>query len=229
MGDVSCSQRRKQFLELLSSLKAEDIFIPISMTSLLNIEDSYQNILKLIRENNFSYYPVYEDGIDNILGILNSKSILLQGSKTLKLKSLIETPLFISENMRLDELFLEFLKKKKEFAIVVDEYGSIRGIITNNDILKALYGPDETQISQNFIIKNNNKFFVDTRMPIEEFNKFFHWELQCDDCDTIGGYIIEQFTYVPQNGETKIIEDRCITITKSEGAKLQEITIENLE
>jgi len=229
MDDISCSQRRSEFLKLLSTLKAENILIPISMVSLINIEDSYASILQTIRDTAYTYYPVYADGIDNILGILNSKTILLNKAKSVDLKSFIETPLFISENMRLDELFLEFMKKQMKFSIVVDEYGSIRGIITYNDILESLYGDNDTQIQQNFIIKNDNKFVIDTKMPIEEFNKFFSLNLECDDCDTIGGYIIEEFTYVPQNEETLVIEDMIIKITKSEGAKLQEIILEYLK
>jgi CBS domain containing-hemolysin-like protein len=228
--DSDSSRNKELILSFLTGLEAEDVLTPISMAQLIHIDDSYEHIIEIIKENPHSYYPVYDDGIDNIVGVLNIRNIITHQEDPFNFTHLLDQPFFISENKNLAELLEEFKQKKSCFALVVDEHGSVRGVITKADILEALWdngeSPDEEINS--YVQEIDDSFIIDTRMPIEDFNKLFQIELECEDCDSVGGFIIEQFSYVPQIGEELQAMGLNIIVTKTEGAKLEEVKINRI-
>lgn len=217
---------KKILVQMLSALEAEDVLTPISMTQLINIESTYEEIIEMIRQDPHECYPVYQDGIDNILGILYIRDLLIHQNIPFDLHQILQHPLFISENKNIVDLFEELTQKKQHIAMVVDEHGSVRGVVTPNDILQELVEVNESEETiQSFIVEKNSQYYVDARLPIEEFNKKFNIECICENCDSVGGFLIEQFGYVPQVEENFTIENIKITVTKMEGAKLQELMI----
>lgn len=232
MDDSSCSQNnvKEAFFVALSQLRAEDIFIPISTVKMFELEDSYDFILDTIKNNGFSRYPVYQDGIDNIVGILHVKDLLGIDRNNFNIKNILRTPFFISENKQLDKLFMEMIQKRMLLSIVVDEYGSVRGIITMEDILETCFGhildefdPEEKDFTTK--MANNRGFLVDARMPLSEFNKSFNASLQSEDSDTIAGFIIDQLGHVPEQNEVLEYDDLQIKVNKVNGSKLIELMI----
>lgn len=224
------SRIKNLLLPILTELEAEDIFTPISMARLINIEDNYDHIIQIIKEEPHSCYPVYDDGIDNIVGILFISDLVINKQDHFNLQQLLHCPLFISENKNLADLLDEFKQKKTYFAVVVDEHGSVRGIVTKTDILEAFWSSNNVlEYDASIYIKEfDGAYLIDARLPLEDFNKNFHVEFNCEDCDSIGGFVIEQFAYVPQLGEDLVLDTMSITVTKTEGAKLQELMIKML-
>lgn len=232
MDDSNCSQNnvKEAFFVALSQLRAEDIFIPISTVKMFELEDSYDFILDTIKNNGFSRYPVYQDGIDNIVGILHVKDLLGIDRNNFNIKNILRTPFFISENKQLDKLFMEMIQKRMLLSIVVDEYGSVRGIITMEDILETCFGhildefdPEEKDFTTK--MANNRGFLVDARMPLIEFNKSFNASLQSEDSDTIAGFIIDRLGHVPEQNEVLEYDDLQIKVNKVNGSKLIELMI----
>ncbi len=208
--------------DYLSQLKSEDIFTPISMIKLIDVEDTTEEILEMIAQYPHSHYPVYKDGVDNILGILNVADIA--GAADFKLNEIVRQPMFISENKNALELLSDFKQKNQSFAIVVDEHGAVRGVVTKSNILDALWEDGEPEINE-LVIKQGSEYLVDPVLSLDDFNKKFDTDLVCEDCDSIGGYVIEKFTYVPSLGEFIQEGNMTITVSKTEGAKLLELTV----
>ncbi len=224
MESDSSRCNKENFITLLEGFEAEDVLTPISMTQLINIEDSYEEIIEIISNSSHYCYPVYKDGIDNILGILYIRDLLINKSEPFDLYSLLHYPIFISENKSLLEILKEF--KQTSFAIVVDEHGAVRGTVTSTDILNSFCDSNASEASLQDLVKiQGNDYLINARFPLDEFNKKFDQELKGEDCDSLGGFVIEQFSYVPQLGEVLTINNMVITISQTEGAKLQELTV----
>ncbi|MGL4388464.1 MAG: transporter associated domain-containing protein [Brevinema sp.] len=225
MDDPSCIQRRKEFLTILSSFQAEDVLNPISAITVFDIDTSYQEILETTKKSKYLFYPVYEERIDNIIGILDLRDLIGLAEKDFNLSSLLHTPFFISENMRIDELFVQ-LDKNMDFVLIVDEHGSVRGFITHADIRNILlFDQNKQSINSEIISFDSKDFFISAKMTLDEFNQNFNQNLVSEEYDTIGGFVIEKFSYVPQNEEVLNLNELTITVKKSEGAKLLELAI----
>lgn len=226
MESDSSRCNREEFIALLEGFEAEDVLTPISMTQLINIEDSYEEIIEIISNSSHHCYPVYKDGIDNILGILYIRDLLINKSEPFDLHSLLHYPIFISENKSLLEILKEFKQKETSFAIVVDEHGAVRGTVISSDVLNNFCDTSTSEASLQDLVKmQENDYLINARFPLDEFNKKFDQELNGEDCDSFGGFVIEQFTYVPQLGEVLTIDNMVITVSQTEGAKLQELTV----
>ncbi|MGL4560694.1 MAG: transporter associated domain-containing protein [Brevinema sp.] len=225
MDDVSCIHRKEEFLKLLSTLDAEDILNPISTITVFDIDTPYEKIISRVKNSSHMFYPVYEHRIDNIIGLLSIKDLIGLTEHEFKLANILHAPFFISENTKLDELIIQ-LNQKMDFAIVVDEHGSVRGFITHADIRNALYFDEQNhQFTSEIINLDSKEFYLNAQMSLDEFNQKFHQNLLSEDCDTIGGFVIEKFTYVPQNEEVLTLDKLSITVKKSEGAKLLELAL----
>lgn len=225
MDESSCIHRKERLLALLSTMEAEDALMPLSLTTMFDIHTSYDEIMKTIIKDQNIFYPIYQERIDNIVGVLHVRDLLCVSAKDFHLSKFLHQPFFISENTKLDDLFIQ-LDQKMDFAIVVDEHGSVRGSITHKDIREALCIDDQSNQTKTNIIKDlDSSFLINAQMSLDEFNQTFNLDLVSEECDTIGGFVIEEFTYVPQNNEILVLDSLEITIKKSEGAKLKELSV----
>ncbi|MGL5254888.1 MAG: CBS domain-containing protein [Brevinema sp.] len=230
MEDGYSEQERIHFLGVLAHFKAEDVLTPISQTELFELDATWETVLATVKETGFSRFPVYDEGIDDIVGILHIRSLLFASQENFSLREYLNKPLVISENKKLDELFKEFNQHKTHFAIVVDEHGSVRGIITMEDILESVLGGIEGEFDpseENYTAQRHGQgvYSVDPRMELEDFNTQFRTAFNSDDCDTIGGYIMQQLGRVPSEGETWEEESYKIQVTKAQGPKLIELSV----
>ena len=230
MEDGYSEQERIHFLGVLAHFKAEDVLTPISQTELLDLETPFDAVLSTVKETGFSRFPVYDEGIDDIIGVLHIRSLLFASRDNFHLRDYLNKPFVISENKKLDELFKEFNQHKTHFAIVVDEHGSVRGIITMEDILESVLGGIEGEFDpseENYTAQRHARgvYSVDPRMDLDDFNNQFHTTFTSDDCDTIGGYLMEMLDRVPSEGEYWEEESYRIQVTKAQGPKLIELSV----
>lgn len=171
-------------------------------------KSSIQEAISKFVETNLSRLPVYDDNIDNIIGVLFAKDFIDENKLKGDLKALLHKPLMVSENKELDKLLEEFKASQNHFAVVLDPYGGTSGIITIEDILEEIVGEilDEyDDINGEYEIKNmkDGELILDAKAAIHDINKTLDDTLlpEADDFDTIGGYIYTQISRIPVSGE----------------------------
>ncbi len=193
-----------------SSLSVDEVMTPRVDMITVSVNDSYENIIKTITESGHSRVPVYNENIDEIVGIVFAKDLLkfiknpVEISK-FELRSLLKKPLFIPETKLLSELLKEFQLKKIHIAIVVDEYGGTAGLISLEDIIEEVVGDiwDEFDKEENhFIHITENNFVVLGKTKLNEINEQLdvNFLSEDDDYDTIGGYILNKSGSIPKDG-----------------------------
>lgn len=172
-------------------------------------------IEELTEERGYSRIPVYDETIDEIKGVVYLRDILLSNkNRNTKIKSLIKDAYFVPETKRINELFKEFQKNKKQIAIVVDEYGGTAGVVTMEDILEEIVGEiyDEYDTpTEKYEKIDENTFLVDGSISIYELEKILDIEIPDGDYDTLSGYILEELGRIPKAKEKPVIEtDKAI-------------------
>ncbi len=216
----------------LSKITASDIMIPRGNIVLLNSKNTFQEIIETIITDGHSRFPVYSSRIDNIIGILYVKD-LLQFFKITEVNfditKILRKPLFVSENKKASELLSLFREERVHLAIIVDEYGAMVGIISLEDILEEIVGDisDEydKEKKQNYRVSGNNEYIIYPQMSLDEFNELFKTRINSKIYETIGGFILEKFGYVPNAGESIVFGGYYFEIQKVEGSRIKEILL----
>ncbi len=197
----------------------------------ISSESSPQEIIKAVIENGHSKYPVFEKNVDNIVGVLYTRDLVHQrlNPKLIIMKDLIRKPVFVPETFPLSKLLRDFQRKKKEFAIVLDEYGGTAGIIALEDILEELVGEirDEDDVSADPLVKHSETIaFADGAVWPGAINEMMDSHLPEDDADTIAGLIMEHLERLPEKDEEIIIEDMKISILELTHNRLSRLKLE---
>ena len=196
-----------------NNMSAEDCMIHRKDITAIDIESTDEEILSTIRESGLSRFPVYEDSIDNVLGILTTRDYLMDrcegGNKPLR--ALIRPAHFVPESVRTDVLFQEMQTRKQHMAIVVDEYGGTSGLITLEDLLEEIVGniydefdpkeePDITPLG-------DDRWRVSGAAELETVAEALGIDLPVDEeYDTLGGLIFSRLTEIPADGEHPVVE-----------------------
>ena len=193
-----------------------EIMIPRNKIFALDINLTISDVIeKLSEDMRYSRMPVYDESIDNIKGIIYIKDLLLSNkNKNSKIKSLVKEAYFISDTKKVNELFQELRKSKKQIAIVIDEYGGTAGMVTMEDILEEIVGEiyDEYDKETDKIKKiDNNTFLFDASIALYDVEKFLDIEIEEEEVDTLGGYLIKMLDRIPKDGEKPIVETEKVT------------------
>lgn len=206
---------------------ARDIMIPLSQMEILNTDNSLEQCLQTIIETGHSRFPVMGEAGEDICGILLAKDIIAQANynnQGFDLKSLLRPAHIIPESKRLMVLLREFRGQRYHMAMVIDEYGSISGLITIEDILEEIVGDieDETDEKEDEPIKalGNGEYSLKTQLAIEDFNERFNSDFSDKDYDTLGGMLINSFGYIPKVGESIEEKQFKFTITESDDRRI---------
>lgn len=167
-------------------------------------------ILEIAEDYKYSRIPVYKENIDQIIGILYIKDMLLeQKNKNTKIKNIVKDVYFVPETKKVDELFSEMRKNKKQIAIVIDEYGGTAGLVTMEDILEEIVGDifDEFDEFENEYEKiDENTYILDGGIPIYECKKILNIDIPEGDYETLSGYLIDALGRIPEEKEKPVIE-----------------------
>lgn len=192
----------------LANQNARDIMIPRVDIRAVDSRTDLRTLVRFVVDAGHSRLPVYEETIDNVIGILYAKDllpILVEKPKKFQIKKYLHEPYFVPETMPLEELLREFRMRKLHLAIVVDEYGGISGIVTLEDVLEEIVGEihDEydTEALPEIIRMGKNTWEVDSRMPLVDFNEKLGLNLPTDDFDTVGGMVFDLFGKIPERDE----------------------------
>ncbi|WP_425334660.1 HlyC/CorC family transporter [Paucibacter sediminis] len=192
----------------MAELSAGDAMVAAPRMDLLNIDASYEDLLATVIETGHSRFPVYEDGRDNIIGILLAKDLLkLQRAPELNLRTLLRPAVFVPETKGLNELLRDFRSNRNHLAIVIDEFGNTAGLITIEDVLEEIVGEIEDEFddkdgeSSIYTLADGSQR-VAGDAEIAAVNQAFGVELPAQEFDTIGGLVAHQHGRVPRRGET---------------------------
>jgi len=221
----------------LSETTADEIMTPRTDIVAVEVNSDLQNILETIKKAGHTRVPVYEDSIDNIVGLIYAKDLLTEIGKNpadFKLYDKMRQAYFVPETKLLRVLLHEFQNQKQHIAIVLDEYGGTAGIVTLEDILEELVGEitDEYEKTPPEPIKkiDQNTIEVDARTYVDDLNDQFELNLPEDeDYDTIGGFVFSRLGYIPKTGESLDYENLKFTITSAEARRIKHIRIRKTE
>ena len=199
----------------------------------LKSDESIDKAMDIIGERQFSKIPIYKDTIDNIKGILYAKDIIpyLMGSRpNVNLQSLARQPFFVPETKPIDDLMKEFKLRKTSIAIVVDEWGGTEGLVTLEDVVEEVMGEIRDPYDQeesNVLKQSDGSFIVDGSITIYDLEEETDIEFPEDrDYDTLGGFILDILTDIPQTGEQVEFNDMVFTVQTVENNRIGKIKIQ---
>jgi len=218
----------------LSDTSADEIMTPRTDIVAVEVKSDLQTVLETINTAGHTRVPVYEENIDNIIGLIYAKDLLTEIGKPaadFKLRNKIRDAYFVPETKPLRVLLHEFQNQKLHIAIVLDEYGGTAGIVTLEDILEELVGEitDEYEKTPPEPIKriDQNTIEADARTYVDDLNDEFELNLPEDeDYDTVGGFVFSHLGYIPKTGETFDYENLKFAITSAETRRIKRIRIQ---
>ena len=197
----------------VSDMQVRDIMIPRAQMTVIKIDAELNEALPQIIHAAHSRFPVIDDNLDNVAGILLAKDLLpliLEREHRFDLRDLLRPAVLVPESKRLNVLLREFRQNRNHMAIVIDEYGGVAGLVTIEDVLEEIVGEieDETDVDEGRDIRriSPTDFFVKAQTPIDDFNEHFGVQFSDEEFDTIGGLVVNAFGHVPTRNETTYLD-----------------------
>ena len=215
-----------------SSMQVRDVMIPRPQMIVVRYNEKPKEFLSRIIDSSHSRFPVVDEDSEEVKGILLAKELLPYGfdsSKSFYLDQVMRPVNFIPESKKLDSLLEEFRKKRYHMAIVVDEYGSVSGLVTIEDILEEIVGEieDETDIDEETQILqvSDNEYLVPALIDLDDFNNEFGSKFMADDFDTIGGVVLKEFARFPALNESVEINGYKFTVVSASRRQIKKLRV----
>lgn len=197
----------------LDELVAREVMVHRTDAFMVDINEDLSVIIQDILKQPFSRIPVYDDDKDKIIGIIHTKALLgaafEKGFEQINFKKLLQEPFFVPETIFVDDLLREFRSNQRQMAILLDEYGGVAGLVTLEDLLEEIVGEiyDETDKSEMEVREiSENTYIILGNMTLNDFNEYFHTELESEDVDTIAGYYLTGMSTIPDQDSKASIE-----------------------
>lgn len=199
--------------------EAKDVMIPRIDMCMVDVESTYEELLEIFRENKYTRLPVYQDSIDNVIGIINIKDLILYRSgENFNIRDYLRDAFYTYEYKKLSELMAEMRKDSVNITIVLDEYGAAVGLITIEDLLEEIVGEirDEYDYDEVDAFKEvaPGEYIVDGQIKLDDVNDMLGLSLVSEDYDSLGGYIIGFLDRLPAAGD-KVETDNVILVVDS--------------
>lgn len=217
----------------VSDQQVREIMVPRSRMAVIPNTATIEEILALVIESKHSRFPVIGESIDDIKGVLLAKELLplsLKGQQGFTIEEVIRPATIIPESKRLNVLLKEFREQRYHMAIVVDEYASVAGLVTIEDILEEIVGEieDETDLKEQSQICHleDGQYQLPALTTIEDFNEFFNSGFNEDEFDTIGGLITQAFGHLPKEGENVTLGDYLFTIISGDDRQIHQLALQ---
>ncbi len=217
-----------------SDLNAKQVMIPRTDMVCIPKDMPIEELNALAAENQYTRYPVYEEDIDHIIGLVHVKDLFSLSIKDeiCPVEKILRPILMVPETITMDNLVLEFKKRKGQMAIVVDEFGGTSGLITVEDVLEEIFGEvqDEFDEEEETDIKEiaPNTYLTNAMMRVDEFAEFFNMnqeEIDDEDVDTIGGLVIKALGRLAQVNDKVTIHNLQFIVKEIDGARINKLII----
>ena len=217
----------------VSSMQVKDIMIPRPKVVSVPADTPTEEIVRLVSQSSHSRLPVLGESVDDIKGILLAKDLLQVNleshNENFEIRNIIRPVTFVSEDKRLNILLKEFRETRQHMAIVNDEYGSMCGIVTIEDVLEQIVGDieDETDIDDEDYIREFDKknHIVKALTPLSEFNEYFRTNFSDEEFSTIGGLVIQEFGRIPERGEITSVGPFQVTVLNADNRQIKLIKV----
>ena len=219
----------------LGSRRVHEVMVPRIDIAAIPASSTFDEAIETIIEHGHSRIPVYEDTVDEILGILYAKDLLpiLRDSAGARpdLRSLLRTPVYIPESMTVDDLLHEFQRRKVHIAIVLDEYGGTAGLVTIEDLLEEIVGEiqDEYDEEEPMVVRlSEDEARVDGRASVDDLADLFDTNLGLEDedeYDTVGGLIYHRIGGVPSPGDRIDVDGLILTVETTDGRRVGKVLV----
>ena len=221
----------------LSDVTVEDIMVHRSHVVSLNASLPVPEIFEFLSRSPYSRIPLWKGEPDNIIGVLHAKALLkmmnayYRGKAKVSIADYLTKPWFVLNTTSLLDQLHAFKRRREHFALVVDEYGVIEGLVTLEDILEEIVGdisdendsPDQSVLQ---VIKTDaGGYRLDGQTTIRDINRHFRWELSDENASTLAGYILYEAERIPSEGETFVIDGYSFTVVQKEKNRLAIIDI----
>lgn len=211
---------------------AREIMIPRTDIQAVHRTSTSVEAMRIMGETGYSRLPVYEENIDDIIGIITLKDLIpfiVAGHSAQPITDHIRPVYVIPESKNVVELLKELQRSKQHMAIVLDEYGGTAGLITIEDLLEEIVGDimdEHDEMEEHFAMIDENQFVVDARLNVEEANEDMGIELPLEEhYETVGGLVLHYLGKIPQVGDEVKLEETTITVTEMEGNRITKVQI----
>ncbi|MES9897579.1 MAG: hemolysin family protein [Sedimenticola sp.] len=240
VGKGALDQAEAKFIHQIFELggkKLEDLITPRADITFIPADDPLPRILEILRETRQSKIPVYGETRDDIVGILHARDLLEVDLEKLdkdrsKFLKLLRQPYFVPESKPAMELFNHFKERKRSFALTVDEYGGVTGLITMEDLLECIFGdiPSPSDITEQFEVEqlDDTRYRIEGSMPLDDFDSRFGTLFNKREVETIGGLVLNEFGELPTEGEIIVIDELKFTISKVAQNRIVDLLLEQI-
>lgn len=210
---------------------AREIMIPRPSVFAISKGSKISEILKLDNITRYSRVPIYDNDLDDVIGVLHIKDLILIDDKNLKVEDIMKEAYFVPDTKKINDLFKEMKSNNNHMAILIDEYGGVSGIVTLEDLLEEIVGniTDEYDKINNDIIElGKNKFLINGELSINDLNDYLGTNLHSEYYDTVAGLVIENIGFIPEDNQkidNIIIDNIVFTIFKTKNKKIEKVMI----
>ncbi|WP_288480369.1 HlyC/CorC family transporter [uncultured Clostridium sp.] len=210
--------------------QVKDVMIQRVDVTAIDINDDYKEILRVIKEEQFSRIPVYDDSIDNIIGVLNVKDLIIAGERKgeFKVKDYMREAFFTFEFKKITELFNEMKKTRNHLAIVLDEYGGTVGIVTIEDLIEEIVGDIEDEYDQErdmIEVIKEDEYIVDGSSRLDDVSELIGVNMESEEFDSVGGLIIGALGRIPEHKEEVIIDRIKFIVEEVDKNRIKKVRI----
>ena len=218
-----------------SDIMAQEILIPRVDIAAFDIDDDVSELLKDEERMSYSRIPVYEESVDNIIGVISTKRlikrVLIDGLENLNLRDHLSPVLFVHQTKSVSDILLELREKNLHMAVVIDEFGGTMGILTSEDIMEEVVGDiyDESDdVEQDVVPTGENAFTVDGSMNIEDMFETVEFEPKDFDSEytTVGGWAMEMLDKLPDEGDSFTYDRLTVTVTEVDDKRVESLRVE---
>ncbi|MCL2008503.1 MAG: hemolysin family protein [Treponema sp.] len=214
----------------LSDTTVKEVMVPRIDTIFISVDIEREELLSRIIESGHSRFPVFEDTIDKVIGILYVKDVLksLVLNEPIDLISLSRKPYFVPESKRINDLLKELRHRKVQIAVVVDEYGGVSGIVSMENIIEEIIGDIQDEFDdekEDILDLGSGSWLCDTRVNLEDLGEHIGIKLPSEDFDTLGGFVFDLFGKIPVKYEKQVWEGHEFIVQDVEGHKINSVKI----
>jgi putative hemolysin len=214
----------------LGNTLAREIMVPRIDVTALEAQATLDQAVDILMKTGHSRMPVYEESIDNILGLLYAKDLLpvwREGSQMTSLRELLRPGYFVPEAKKVDELLGEMQARRIHMAVVIDEYGGVAGVVTLEDIVEEIVGEIQDEYDQAeespYQELEGGEYIFQGRVDLDDFNEIMGSYLPREEADTIGGFIYNRVGRVPSSGENLQIDNLLLTVDQVSGRRIRKV------
>ena len=210
-----------------AELEVRDAMITRSQMNVIKENDGIDRIVAYIIETSHSRFPVISGDKDEVLGILHAKDLLkfMANPEQFNLQNILRPAVFVPEGKSLNSLLKELREQRNHMAIVIDEYGSVSGLVTFEDIIEQIVGDiedefDEDESADNIHAVSAERWRINAVTEIEDVNAFFGTDYSDEEADTIGGLVIQELGRLPVRGEKVVVGPLQFTVARADKRRL---------